>query len=258
MTVIYNTNFTHNPNSYLTLAVLDAAKALFGPQVVLADNRSLVPIAAAGLHDVLICIDGQRLHEALLRRVRRSFRTVVLWLFEDPFMLEYNLQHAELFDFIFTNDPACVGAYRGRGHYLPLAASEKFHRRPVKDDAELDYDIFFAGTMWPNRIQSLRRIINAFPDARLKLVCPTNEYLPPLPSDLARLAIQWPVSHESFIDFANASRVTLTMFRDYASHGDVGQATAPGPRLYELGLSGTAQVVKSARVTSRMRSSRWV
>ncbi len=246
MTVIYNTNFTHNPNSYLTLAVLDAAKALFGAQnVVLADNRSLAPIAAAGLHDVLICIDGQRLHEALLRRVRRSFRTVILWLFEDPFMLEYNLQHAELFDFVFTNDPACVEAYRGRGHYLPLAASEKFHLRPVRQDTELDYDIFFAGTMWPNRIQSLRRIINAFPDARLKLVCPTNEYLPPLPSDLARLAIQWPVSHESFIDFANASRVTLTMFRDYASHGDVGQATAPGPRLYELGLSGTAQVVEA-------------
>ncbi len=246
MTVIYNTNFTHNPNSYLTLAILDAAKALFGAQnVVLADNRSLVPLAAAGLHDVLICIDGQRLHEGLLRRVRRSFRTVVLWLFEDPFMLDYNLQHAELFDFVFTNDPACVASYGGRGHYLPLAASEKFHFRPVKDDAELDYDIFFAGTMWPNRIQSLRRIINAFPDARLKLVCPTNEYLPPLPSDLARLAIQWPVSHESFIDFANASRVTLTMFRDYASHGDVGQATAPGPRLYELGLSGTAQVVEA-------------
>ena len=245
MTVIYNTNFTHNPNSYLTLAVEDAARQLFGgANVVLADNRSLGPVAASGMHDVLICIDGQRLQDGLLRRVRRSFRTVILWLFEDPFMLEYNIQNMELFDFIFTNDPACAGAYGGKGHYLPLAASNRFHFRAVKQDHELDYDIFFAGTMWPNRIQSLRRIMNAFPDARLKLVCPTNEYLPPLPSDLARLAIQWPISHESFIDFANASRVTLTMFRDYASHGDVGQATAPGPRLYELGLSGTAQVVE--------------
>lgn len=245
MTLIYNTNFTHNPNSYLTLAVLDAARHLFGTEnVVLADNRSLVPIAASGMHEVLICIDGQRLHEGLLRRVRSSFRTVVMWLFEDPFMLDYNVQNMDMFDHIFTNDPACAGAYGGKGHYLPLAASTRFHLRPVKQDAELDYDIFFAGTMWPNRIQNLRRVMNAFPDARLKLVCPTNEYLPPLPSDLARLAIQWPISHESFIDFANASRVTITMFRDYASHGDVGQATAPGPRLYELGLSGTAQVVE--------------
>ena len=245
MTVLYNTNFTHNPNSYLTLGVLDAARELFGDSnVVLADNRSLVPLAACGAHEVLICLDGQRLHEALLRRVRHAFRCMVLWLFEDPFMLDYNIQNMDLFDHIFTNDPACAGSYGGKGHYLPLAASRRLHFRPMKEDAELDYDIFFAGTMWPNRIRSLRRVISAFPQARLKLVCPTNEYLPPLPSDLARLAIQWPISHESFIDFANASRVTITMFRDYASHGEVGQATAPGPRLYELGLSGTAQVVE--------------
>ena len=48
MTVIYNSNFTHNPNSYLTLAVLDAAREQFGAEnVVLADNRSLAPIAAS-------------------------------------------------------------------------------------------------------------------------------------------------------------------------------------------------------------------
>ncbi len=252
MTVLYNTNFTHNPNSYLTLAVLDAAREVFGDgNVVLADNRSLAPLAASGAHDILVCLDGQRLHEGLLRRVRRAFRCMVLWLFEDPFMLDYNIQNIDLFDHIFTNDPACVGAYGGKGHYLPLAASHRFHFRAIKPDAELDYDIFFAGTMWPNRIRSLRRIIGAFPDARLKLVCPTNEYLPPLPSDLARRAIQWPISHESFVDFANASRVTLTMFRDYASHGDAGEAAAPGPRLYELALAGTAQVVECSEAMDR-------
>ncbi|WP_428377418.1 glycosyltransferase family protein [Lichenicoccus sp.] len=245
MTVIYNTNFTHNPNAYLTLAVMDAARQVFGnTDVVLADNRTLAPLAAGGLHDVLICLDGQRLHEGLLRRVRHAFPTMILWLFEDPFMLDYNLRNIALFDFVLTNDPSCTAAYGAKGHYMPLAASLRFHHRSIKPDADLDYDIFFAGTMWPNRVRSLRRILTAFPDARLKLVCPTNEYLPPLPGDLARLAIPWPVSHASFIDFANASRVTLTMFREYASHGDIGQATAPGPRLFELACSGTAQVVE--------------
>ena len=244
MTVIYNTNFTHNPNSYLTLAVMDAARQVFGTDVVLADNRTLAPLAAAGLHDVLICLDGQRLHEGLLRRVRHAFPTMVLWLFEDPFMLQYNLRNVALFDFVLTNDPGCAAAYGSKGHYMPLAASPRFHHRDIRPDAELEYDIFFAGTMWPNRVRSLRRILTAFPEARLKLVCPTNEYLPPLPGDMARLAIPWPVSHSSFIDFANASRVTLTMFREYASHGDAGHATAPGPRLFELACSGTAQVVE--------------
>ena len=245
MTVIYNTNFTHNPNAYLSLAIEDAARRLFGDQnVALADNRSLAAIAALGLHDVLICLDGQRLHEGLLRRVRPAFRTIIMWQFEDPFMLDYNVRNTYLFDHVFTNDPGCAAAYGEKGHYLPLAASERFHFRAVKTDAELDYDIFFAGTMWPNRVETLRRVVAAFPDARLKLVCPINEYLPPLPDELARLAIQWPVSHESFIDFANASRVTLTLFRNYASHSDIGQAAAPGPRLFEIGYSGTAQVVE--------------
>jgi glycosyltransferase involved in cell wall biosynthesis len=245
VTVLYNTNHTHNPNAYLTLAVQRAAEALFGgDNVVLADNRTLVTLAGSGEHATLICLDGQRLNRRLIERIAPAFRTRVLWLFEDPFMLDYNQANADLFDFVFTNDPSCVASYRGKGHYLPLGASRTLHLRPVLTDDALDYDIFFAGTMWPNRVRPLRALLKRFPDKRFKLVCPTNVYLPPLPADIAAHAIQWPISHESFVDFANASRVTLTMFRDYASHGKAGRATAPGPRLFELGLAGAAQVVE--------------
>ena len=245
MTIIYNTNFTHNPNAYLTFGVQRAAEALFGrDNVVVADNRDLVELAGGGEHDVLICLDGQRLSRPLLERVRPAIATTILWLFEDPFMLDYNKANADLFDYVFTNDPACAASYGKKGFYLPLAGSTSLHRREIRADPTLEYDIFFAGTMWPNRVTVLREVLKNFSDKRIKLVCPTNIFLPPLPQDIASRAIQWPVSHESFIDFANASRVTLTMFRDYASHGDVGKATAPGPRLFELGLAGTAQVLE--------------
>lgn len=252
MAVIYNTNYTHNPNAYLTLAIERAAREILGKdQVVVADNRSLGELASKGEHETLICIDGQRINIPLLQRVRPAFKTMILWTFEDPFMKEFNAANAGLFDHVFTNDPVCVEAYGSKGHYLPLAASVSLHDRKIKKADELDYDIFFAGTMWPNRVETLRHVITAFPDARLKLICPGNEYLPPLPSDLAEIAIQRPVSHEAFIDFANASAVTLTMFRDYASHGDTSQATAPGPRFYELGLAGTAQVVEAPEVMDK-------
>ncbi|EHH68825.1 glycosyltransferase family protein [Gluconobacter morbifer] len=246
MAVIYNTNYTHNPNSYLTLAVERAAKDLFGKdQIVVADNMTLAWIAASGAHDVLICLDAQRINLPLMRRIRPAFRTMILWTFEDPFMRDFNVENADLFDFVFTNDPSCAEYYHGKGHYLPLAASTSIHERPLCKSDDLEYDIFFAGTMWPNRVHTLRRVIAAFPDARFKLVCPTNEFLPPLPADLAALAHQRPISHEAFIDFENVSAVTLTMFRDYASHGDVSQATAPGPRFFELALGGAAQVVEA-------------
>ena len=246
MAVIYNTNYTNNPNAYLTLAVQRAAVELLGKEhVVVADNHNLGALAAAGEHDTLLCIDGQRINMALLQRVRPAFKTMILWTFEDPFMKDFNVANAGLFDYIFTNDPSCAEAYGNKGHYLPLAASRSLHDRKIKKADELEYDIFFAGTMWPNRVKTLRHIIAAFPDARLKLICPGNEYLPPLSSDLAELAIQRSVSHEAFVDFANVSAVTLTMFRDYASHGDTSQATAPGPRFYELALAGTAQVIEA-------------
>lgn len=252
MAIIYNTNYTHNPNAYLTLAIARAAQDVLGKEnVVVADNRSLGELAAKGEHETLICIDGQRINIPLLQRVRPAFKKMILWTFEDPFMKEFNVANAGLFDYVFTNDPVCVEAYGNKGYYLPLAASTSLHDRKVKTLKELDYDIFFAGTMWPNRVETLRHIITAFPDARLKLVCPGNEYLPPLPSDIAELALQRPVSHEAFIDFANASAVTLTMFRDYASHGDTSLATAPGPRFYELGLAGTAQVVEAPEVMDK-------
>ena len=251
MTVVYNTNFTHNPNAYLTLAVQRAAEAVFGAaNVVVADNRDLIEIAATGEHATLICLDGQRLNRAVIERVRPAFRTMILWLFEDPFMLSYNQSNADLFDFVFTNDPDCAGSYGGTGYYLGLGASHSLQWRPLLNDDNLQYDIFFAGTMWPNRVGTVRGLLEHFSDKRFKLVCPTNPFLPPLPRDIAARAIQWPVSHESFVEFANASRVTLTMFRDYASHGEVSQASAPGPRLFELGLAGTAQIVEVDSTTN--------
>lgn len=176
MAIIYNTNYTHNPNSYLTLAIRQAAELLFGKDnIVVADNMSLGELAAGGEHDTLLCIDGQRLNTALMRRVRPAFKTMILWTFEDPFMKDLNAEAGPLFDHIFTNDPSCVSAYQGKGHYLPLAASRWLHERPIQAAGSFDYDVFFAGTMWPNRVQTLRRVIAAFPEARLKLICPGNE-----------------------------------------------------------------------------------
>ncbi len=245
MAVIYNTNYTHNSNSYLTLAIFWAAKKLWGEEnVVVVDNMDILLVAASGEHDVLICIDGQRTDYELMKRLRPCFKTMIFWAFEDPFMLDFNIQVTTIFDYVFSNDPDCIKSYQIEAYYLPLAASDQIHYRRVKETENLDYDICFAGTMWPNRVDVLRRVIIAFPNARYKLICPCNEYLPPLPADLSERVIHRPVNIESFVDFANASKITLTMFRNYASHGDIGQATAPGPRFYELGLSGAAQIVE--------------
>ena len=190
MAVIYNTNYTHNSNSYLTLAVFWAAKKLWGEDnVVVVDNMDILSVAASGEHEVIICIDGQRTDYELMKRLRPCFKTMIFWAFEDPFMLDFNVQVTTIFDYVFTNDPICVKAYQAKAFYLPLAASDQIHYRKVKETDALDYDICFAGTMWPNRVDILRRVIIAFPQARYKLICPANEYLPPLPAGLYELGL---------------------------------------------------------------------
>lgn len=244
MLLIYNSNFIHNSNSYLTLAIERAAKRVFGAEVVeIGDNRTLAKMAASGKFSILICIDGQRLDSALISRVKSAFTKTVLWVFEDPFMISHHLSQQHLFDYVFTNDPECAGLYTN-GFYLPLAGSEDLNFRKLRSESEFDYDIFFAGTMWPNRIKTIEKIISCFPNISLKLVCPTNEYLPPLPKRISERAIKWAISHENFIDFANASRIVLTIFRDYSTDGKNGQSSGPGPRLFELALAGTKQIVE--------------
>jgi hypothetical protein len=155
MIVLYNTNFTHNPNAYLTLGIHAALKRLVGDKVVLADNRTLLPLAATGKFDTLICIDGQRLNKNLIRHARGAFQRCILWLFEDPFMSDYNRRNIDVFDVVYTNDPSCVALYGAKGRFLSLGASTDLHFREIKPDAALSYDIFFAGTMWPNRVPVL-------------------------------------------------------------------------------------------------------
>lgn len=215
MILLYNTNSSHNPNSYLTLAIEEAMRRLLpGEDVHRVDERRLLAELAAGTCRMLLCLDGQRLNAGLLARARPAVGRLVLWVFEDPFMLDHHLAHASLFDLIFTNDPSCVDAYRGKGHFLPLAASRTLHHLPVREAPALRRDIFFAGTMWPNRVRAVRRVIAAFPQASMMLVCPTNPYLPPLPPAITERALTTPISHEAFTRFANTSRVTLTLFRD--------------------------------------------
>lgn len=243
MIVVYNTNYTHNSNSYLTRAVLDGASAAFaGEEVVLVDNEDLMRVAAGGPHRALICIDGQRLRADMLRRVRGCFAATALWLFEDPFMVEQNTRNAALFDLVFTNDPSCVASYGGKGRYLPLAAARD-GLRPVLAEEDLDFDVFFAGTMWPNRTRVIERLISTYGSRRLKLICPTNEYLPPLPRRIVERSIDRGVSHSAFLDFANRSKLVLTIYRDFTSGGGVGKAGAPGPRYYETALAGVPQVI---------------
>lgn len=75
------------------------------------------------------------------------------WTVEDPNSYAYTIHQAKLADYVFTSDGALIEQYRrDLGHrrvwWLPLAASEKYHRPlPLAEGAT---DLVFSGNFYPN------------------------------------------------------------------------------------------------------------
>jgi len=233
-----------NPNHYLVLGVLDALRA--DPRVEAAERvhyGNAIDTARRIGANLLIAFDGEELVPAVCSRLASLCGHAALWVTEDPYEVSANVANADGFDLVFTNDSGSVAAYGAKGRHLPLAGSPLLHRLDVREDADLRYDLFFAGTPWPNRVPLLRRVLTAFPGARIKVALASNPFLPEPDLPVARSAYAWRTNNADFVRFCNASRVVLGLHRTFSSSGNAPSARTPGPRVFEAALAGTAQVV---------------
>lgn len=234
-----------NPNHYICLAIEKALasdprvefvyRAALGQAIVEAKKNSC---------NLLFAFDGEELHVDICARLRLICGRAILWVTEDPYELPINLINANAFDLVFTNDSASVDAYAGRAIHLPFAGSEWLHEQTVREAKDCRYDLLFVGTAWPNRVALLRSLMDGISDLRIKFALPTNQYLPPVKLDSAVSAINWRTSNSNFIRLANTSKVVLTLHRDFTTSLNApSAATTPGPRLFEVALAGTCQLV---------------
>lgn len=234
-----------NPNHYICLAIFAALKRHPSVEsVVHADPLDAVHLAIEQRCDLFIAFDGEELDVPLCARLAAICGRSVLWVTEDPYELDTNLRHAALFDVVFTNDSSSVAAYGERGAHLPLAGATDFHSLPVRTDAPLRYDLFFAGTAWPNRSQFIRSVLSKMPaDWKTKLALPSNPFLPPHGVPLPQSSLAWRTSPADFARFVNQSAITLLLPRVFSASGGREYAETPPPRLFEAALAGGAQMV---------------
>jgi glycosyltransferase involved in cell wall biosynthesis len=235
-----------NPNHYICLALFGALKrhshVVF---VAKAEPLDAVSIAAKNQCNLFIAFDGEELDEVLCQRIAHVCGRSVLWVTEDPYELEVNLRHAGLFDLVFTNDSSSVSAYGNKGRHLPLAGAQEFHSYPVLSaEKALRYDLFFAGTAWPNRSAFVRSIVSEMPaDWKFKLALPTNPFLPPHGVDLPESTLSWRTPPTEFARFVNRSAITLLLPRVFSASGGREYAETPPPRLFEAAMAGGVQMV---------------
>lgn len=236
-----------NPNHYLCLGLHEALRSHPQVEAVVSSNLGeALNRAREARCNLFIAFDGEELHRGICSRLAALCGRSLLWVTEDPYELAFNRENAAIFDLVFTNDSASVTRYGDKGRHLPLAASPDLHFLPVQEDGACLYDLFFAGTAWPNRVELLKQMLSRIEGMKTKLVLPHNEHLPP-PSrtlSLPESAYSWRMSNGQFVQFANRSRVVLSLHRVFAaSPGGSSMAATPGPRLFEVAMAGGFQLV---------------
>ncbi|MGH8076068.1 MAG: glycosyltransferase family protein, partial [Lysobacter sp.] len=237
----------NNPNHYICLGIERALR--LSPRiasVTKADYLTAIEKARADRCDLLLAFDGEELDRNIVARLSAICGTSVAWVTEDPYEQRVNVGNLDLFDLLFTNDSGSVAAYGGKGRHLPFAADPHLHYREIPahpGDGHYLYDLFFAGTAWPNRVEFLRELQGALEGINLKLALPHNPHIPAPDLDLDASAYQWRTPNSEFARFANRSRAVLTLHRAFSSSGNNPVARTPGPRLFEVALAGGVQFI---------------
>ena len=241
---------SENPNHYICLAVQRALQVHAQVEVLVkAELHNALSLATEHDCNLFFAFDGEELERGMCARLSAMCGRSVLWVTEDPYEVNVNVANSVFFDLVFTNDSASVGAYGAKGRHLPLAGAKPFHFLPTLAASEnLRYDIFFAGTAWPNRVSLVKDLLAAdwgSDPFKAKIALPTNPHLPPFELDLPQSQLNWRTSPVDFARFANRSVATLVLPRVFSSSGERNFAETPPPRLFEAALAGTVQLVQS-------------
>lgn len=198
--------------------------------------------------DILVAVGGAGADFSFLQRCIPYFSFSILWTTEDPYELTRNVRVAKLFNYVFTNEERSVPAYKKNNilncSYLPLAGDERKKLVPVEDESYFLYDVFFLGTVWPNRMAYLKDVASGLSrHYRIKFGCSYNEHLPNAESIENGLLTDWRASNDEYIKMMSRSKVTIGLPREFSgSENDIAKSYSPPPRVFEAGIAGTALV----------------
>lgn len=224
-------------------AALGFAEVLGDENVI---ERSFDSATAAILDfkpDVIFAVGGVGIDEADLRHFRRAAdkagATLAFWLHDDPYEFDYAFRAEAVADIIFTNDSWALHHYNVKNvHHLPMAGCPHAHLRNIlPSERRRHISVFFCGVGYPNRVDLLRRASDLL--ARHSTVVTGAHW----PDDLP-FAGNERLTPTEMADHAQQSLMTLNIGRDL----DIANAryqlppSTPGPRTFEVALSGSAQI----------------
>lgn len=232
-----------NTNVAIRSYLHDALEQMVGSERVTSCPLDVVETALDERRPSLLVGVGSLAHDSVdWRRIRRAAdaagSAIALWLHDDPYEFDYGFKADGVADIVFTNDGWSALHYEHPNvHHLPLAGSPQTHHRPIAPLAEREFALSFCGVAYANRVDLVRRIdglLAGYPVAILGAEWPLD----------LRCARNQRLSPHEMADLAASSRLSLNVGRvlDIANARYSLPPSTPGPRTFEVALSGSAQL----------------
>lgn len=239
---------SRTPNHYL---FNDIRKALNQFSEIESEKSGILGRIQPESCDLTIFFGGEEITSVLLKPIVDISKKSVLWLTEDPYMLESNLKLQHCFDTVYTTDHASASIY-SNGVFLPLGTRNLCLRNRK---TYITCDFLFYGALWPNRLSFFEKMLSSnFLEKHRGIILisedslhlndqnTVNRVFRELNASGTRVEIiKRPFGLEKISRFIQNSQVILQIPRMFekVSHSSL------SPRLFEAGITGAFQVADS-------------
>lgn len=114
----------------------------------------------------VLFIKADYINRATLQKMGNA--ELYVWMMDSYERFPFLIEDLDLFSGIYVFEENDVGFLKARGieaKYLPLCADKRIYY-PI--ESKKDIDILFVGTLYPNRMKILRKVIDYFPQYHVK------------------------------------------------------------------------------------------
>lgn len=232
-----------NTNKEINRSIVDALKRISPRTPVSGVSSALARDAIHTLKPDLVLGIGSIVRDdvdygSLWRAATAVGATLVHWLFDDPYEIDFNHKLENRCHMVFTTDRASTHYYGNTPvAHLPLAADGERHFRPHVPLQDRPIDIFFCGVAYPNRRAMIDKLRHRL--GELKTVIRGDGWDERLP-----FCSNQRMTPEEIVDGYASAKIVLTLGRQF----DIANAryeivpSTPGPRLFEAASVGCVQL----------------
>lgn len=130
-------------------------------------NDEIIKIYNDFLPDIVIIIKGHKILESTLVHMNNS--KLILWMMDSVERVPKVFETIEFYNFVYVFEEKDVNYLRNKGvfaRHLPLALDKKLYNFN-QDCIEKLYDITFIGSLYQERIDILKKIIDKYPSKNI-------------------------------------------------------------------------------------------